>query len=130
MKIDFDRYGHCVLCHKNMLIEQVVGQKVIKRFTADYQETEFLLDDKSKMRVAICKKCKDKLTDGDTTRIMDSVKKGWEKELETLDWSEEKKKNYLEGYSKKQILCNSEGIPTDIIEKKHKEFLERKNVSK
>ena len=126
--ITYDRYGHCVVCHKNMIYEQVIGQKVTKRFSVDYSETEYLLDDGSKMRVAICKPCKEKLTEADAPMIMECVKSGWVEEVKTLPWAEHKKKAYLDRYSKREIVCLSQGIEPDILEKKHKAYKEAKNV--
>ena len=121
--IDFDKFGHCVVCHKNMLIEQAIDGKVQQRFTTDYSETEYLLNDGSKMRVAICIDCKENLTDKDIPKIMSCVKKGWEVEVKDLKhWDEEKKKDYLDRYSKKEIVIQSENIPEDILEIKLKEY--------
>ena len=123
----YDAYGHCVICHRNLIYEQVIGQKVTKRFSTDYDETEYLLDDGSKMRVAICKPCKAVITDKDSKKVMDCVKAGWVEEVKTLLWSEEKKKDYLERYNKKEIVCISENVPKDILVKKHVEYKEVKN---
>jgi uncharacterized CHY-type Zn-finger protein len=121
--MDWDKYGHCVKCHKNMLIEQSIDGKVQQRFTTDYSETEYLLDDGSKMRVAICVDCKKELTDKDIPKIMDCVKKGWEVEVKELKhWSEERKKSYLNTYLKKEIVTHSENIPDDTLELKLKEY--------
>jgi hypothetical protein len=127
--MDWDKYGHCVKCHKNMLIEQAIDGKVQQRFTTDYSETEYLLDDGSKMRVAICVDCKRGLTEKDIPKIMECVKKGWEVEVKDLKhWSEEKKTNYIKTYSKKEIVTHSENIPVDTLELKLKEYKEVKNA--
>ena len=117
-----DRYGHCVMCHKNMLIEAVIDQKVQKRFTPDYSETEYLLDDGSKMRVAICEQCKINLLPKDENYIMKCVLEGWRAEVEGFNhWTREKKDNYMDRYSKRKIVCLSEKIPQDVLDKKLKE---------
>jgi hypothetical protein len=106
MGVTYDKYGHCVLCHKDMIYEQVIGQKVTKRFSVDYDETEYLLDDNSK--------------------IMKSVQEGWEEEVKTLPWKEEKKKAYLDRYGKLEIVCFSGGIPEDILKEKHTDYMKKK----
>ena len=35
---EYDRFGTCILCSKDMVIEQVIDNKVQKRFTADYDK--------------------------------------------------------------------------------------------
>lgn len=120
----YDIYGHCVVCHKNMLIEQVIDQRVQRRFTPDYSETEFLLDDGSRMRVAICKLCKVEELNHD--KIMECVIEGWKREVkEIIAWSDEKKEEHIEVYSQKKILVKSENVPDDMIEKKFKEHQEK-----
>jgi len=124
--ITWDKFGHCVMCHKNMLIEQAIDGKIQNRFTPEYQETEFLLDDGSRMRVAICETCKNELKVEDEPKIMECVKLGWEVEVEGIKtWTAEKKSNYLKKYSKKNIICNSERMPKDILEKKFKEHKDK-----
>jgi hypothetical protein len=126
MGVTYDKYGHCVLCHKDMIYEQVIGQKVTKRFSVDYDETEYLLDDNSRMRVAICKPCKEGITEKDNDKIMKSVQEGWEEEVKTLPWKEEKKKAYLDRYGKLEIVCFSGGIPEDILKEKHTDYMKKK----
>lgn len=122
MKIDYDKFCHCVLCHKHLITERVVGNHIEKVFTPDKDETIFLLDDGSQMRVTICKKCKDGLTDKEYDKVMKSVIKGWQKEMDMLPhWSKQKKKDYMDRYSKKKILCKTEGLDDEIVKKKYKE---------
>jgi hypothetical protein len=121
-KIDFDKYGHCVLCHKVLIFKQVIDQKVVERYAPDYAEDEFLLDDGSRMRVCMCKNCLNTHTEKDHKKIMKCVIKGWEEEIKVINWSEQRKKDYLDKYTKKYILCNSLN--------KHKDYLDdvlRKN---
>ena len=104
MTIDYDKYGHCCLCHKDMLIDQVIDGRVQKRFTADYTEKEYLLDDGTKMRVALCIDCAE-TADDNTKKIMQSVVRGWEEEVnEFKHWDKEKKDNYLRRYSTLKIV--------------------------
>jgi hypothetical protein len=112
--IDYDKFGHCIKCHKNMIIEQVIDNEVRKRMSTDYREVEFLLSSGSRMRVAICKDCQETLSEKEHNSIMECVVNGWKKELEELHhWSKEKKDNYMETYGKLTIssrLENQNGI--------------------
>ena len=108
--IDYDKFGHCIKCHRNLIVEQIIDQKPTKRFLPDYSEKEYVLDDGSRMRVAVCKQCKETLTDKDTPYIMKTVIAGWKKELETLHhWTEEKKEKYMDKYGKLKIVKESDG---------------------
>ena len=116
--IDWDAYGHCVICHKNMAFKQVIGMKEVKRFSPDYCEGEYLLDDGSKMLVAMCQACKAKTTEEDLPKIMDTVIRGWGQEVEKLEWSKEKQSNYMDRYSQLNIVCDSEDKPNDFLAEK------------
>ena len=122
MSIDYDKYGYCVLCHRNLRYEQVINDKVMMRFSTDYEETEYLLNDGSKMRVAICKPCKEKLTEEHHTQVMDCVKAGWVEEVKTLPWSDKKKQDYIDIYSQKEIVCFSNGVPDDVLVKAQENY--------
>jgi len=115
-EIKHDKYGHCSLCHKNMLIEQIIDGKPTMRFLPDYVEAEYLLDDNSKMRVAMCTQCKTNLSEDDNETVMDTVKRGWQEQVKKYDhWTQERKNKYLETYNKKEIVCMSAGVPDDIL---------------
>lgn len=113
--IDYDLYGHCVICHKNMIIEQAIDGKIQKRYTPDYTEREFILNDGSIMRVAMC--LKDAESDIDSKNIMKCVINGWERETAEMvksplfpHWTEEKKNIYMEEYSKKEIVGSIDAV--------------------
>lgn len=106
--IDYDLFGHCVICHKNMIIEQAIDGIVQKRYTPDYTERQFVLNDGSKMRVAMC--LKDAEAQIDAKQIMDCVINGWERETAEMvksdlfpHWTPEKKEVYMNEYRKKEI---------------------------
>ena len=125
-----DTFGHCVKCSKNMLIKQVIGGKVQNRFTPDYTEVQYLLNDGSKMRVAMCIDCKNNLTENNSSDIMQSVINGWQVQVDSLDWTKEKKQAYMDRYSQLEIVTNAEGIQPDVLNNKLKEHLESKLESK
>lgn len=132
---NIDKFGHCVVCHKNLLTKRVVDGKVIDMFLPFYDDTMFLLDNGSQMQVTICKHCKaDKdLSDPKVHRdIMDAVMKGWELETKMLvadekqpQWTEEHGKNYLETMGKLNIHCNSEKLDRYLLQQK---VVELKNL--
>ena len=122
--MDYDKYGHCIICSKNMLIEAVIGGKVEKRLTSDYDETEVLLNNGSRMRVCTCRDCKKKVTPKTFKTIMQKVNNGWKMEVDKLDWDDARKQRHLNACDALDIVCHSEGKAPDILEselKKHKE---------
>ena len=36
--MEADKFGFCVKCHKNMIVEQIIDGRIQKRFTADYDK--------------------------------------------------------------------------------------------
>lgn len=78
---NIDKYGHCVVCHKNLLSKRVVEGQVVDMFLPTYDHTFFMLNDGSQMQVTICKPCKfhTDLTDPVVhDKIMQAVQKGWD----------------------------------------------------
>ena len=125
-KIDYDKYGRCAMRHKILLKESMTSDGIVEMFTGEKADMEFLLNDGSRMRVVVCKKCKKDFTDKDFKKLMKSVYKGWYIETQYLkDWSEEKRTNYLTEYANKEIVCNSDKLPNDVLEKKLKEHKEK-----
>ena len=125
IEIDYDKYGHCAFCHRYLLIEKVIDGKIELVHHPDYSEEQFLLDDGSRMRVPLCKKCKPNFTEKDHPKLMASVIKGWATEVQYLKhWTDEMRKKYIDRYSKKFILMKSTGVRsevTDEVFRKHKE---------
>lgn len=133
--MDFDRHGHCCACHKNMLIEEVIGGKIQRRWTADYDEAEYLLNDNSKMRVTICRQCKALGKHLDTADIMDAVIRGWKAETDILVldenkpmWDEKKQIEYMDVYSKKEIVTHTEGKDEDSLKEHFDSYTKAKEV--
>lgn len=123
--LDYDKFGHCIFCSKNMVIDIAVNGKIEKRFTPDYQETEVLLSDFSKMRVCTCDQCKAGFGNEDFDMVMGKVYRGWEREVNLLPWDEAKRKSYLYRYNTLKIVTFSEGKPNDILEKEYLAFKEK-----
>ena len=127
--IDYDKYGHCVSCHRYLLMEKVIDGKVTEVNHPDYSEDEFLLDDGSRMRVAICTACRHGLTEKDYKKIMVSVIKGWRTEIQYLEhWTDEMRTKHMAKYSKRTILMKSTNVHpeiTDIRLQKHREKIRK-----
>lgn len=127
MAVDFDKFGYCVFCHKYLMEEKVMEGEVQLVFTKDRKETVFMLDDGSQMRVCICKGCKENLKESDHNVIMQSVVKGWEKEVESLvHWTEDQRIDHMVKYSKKKILFKSEGMKEKEAKEKFKKVKKEK----
>ena len=137
---NIDRYGHCCLCHRNLIAERVADGVVIKVFLPEKEETEFLLDDESRMRVCICRTCKQTLDLNNPEvqkEIMDCAIEGWRLETrryvdgivvdgKQIQWSEEQRNKHMEVYSKKNIVMHSENAEKHILDSKIKELREVK----
>jgi len=134
MAIDnIDRFGFCVLCHKNLITERVVDNQVIKMFLPIHGHADFMLDNGSIMKVCICNPCKESVDLNDEQihkNIMEAVQKGWELETKALiadnnypDWNEESGKAYLERMSKLNIDCNSDNMNQSEITDRRRELL-------
>lgn len=132
---NIDRYGHCCKCHRNLIVERVSDGKVIHMFTPDKEETEFLLDDGSRMRVCVCKQCKMTIDFNDEKtcdNIMEAVVNGWKVEVDTLvadekrpEWDTERARSHMKVYGKKKILFHSENTENHVVEDVKKRIMEK-----
>lgn len=122
---DIDKFGHCVVCHKDLLTKRIVDGKVVDMFLPIYDETMFLLNSGSQMQVTICRPCK-QLTDLSDTKvhndIMAAVQKGWQLESKLLvdnnTWTKEQGDKYLNDMDKLDIDCNSENLDKYVIQQR------------
>ena len=137
--IDFDLYGHCVLCHDNMLKEEIVDGKMVIRLMGKATTAEYLLNTGARMNVSMCVYCKDKLDDSDEEldEIMKSVVAGWEIEASDLvasiskpHWNDRVKKEHMALQEKKEIVFRSEGKGPDVALQKLGKFKSRKKKKK
>lgn len=136
--IDYDKYGHCVKCHKDMLTQKVVtgedGRLTIEdMFTADQTTSQVLLDDGSKATIMLCKSCKESLVDSDYPKIMKCIIKGWEMEINEMVeqdkfklWDEKRKKDHMKRYGKRKIIGGIERQPADVVDKMYKKYIASK----
>jgi hypothetical protein len=70
----------CRNCGKLLQTTQYVDRQIVTRLTPDYRETQYVMNDGSKMRVAICQECLKGTVSSDS--IIKTVKKDWDKALE------------------------------------------------
>ena len=102
-----DKFGACVVCHKDLMTEKVINNEIKKLFLPEYSQMELDLDDGSKMPVCVCMKCKEnyKGTPKENAEIMESVVEGWKEEIKNLPhWTDEKRDNYMKTYGKLKIV--------------------------
>ena len=145
--IDYDIAGHCVICHKNMIIEAAIDGKIQKRFLPDYDETNMLLDDGSQMRVATCRNCKYFLINNPTPEalqnVMDIVINGWDRETDeyvkgkknptdgrVIKWTQKRKDKHMEVYKKKKIVVIAEHKAPDTLKKDLDTFKAKQAIKK
>lgn len=125
--IDYDKYGHCAMCHKRLIKTAMTSDGPVEMFTSDHGEREFLLSDGSRMRVTMCKKCQKEFTETDADKLMTSIYKGWYIETQYIKkWDDDKRRDYLYGYLQKEIVCESGSLPNDVLETKLKKYRENK----
>lgn len=107
--VDYDKHGYCCLCHckvGEMKVYRASDGEEIKqvKWFHNKRTVSFRLNDGGQLMVNLCDTCDFSMTEGDMDSIMESVKRGWWKELESLlSWSQERKEKYRETYSKLQI---------------------------
>lgn len=130
---NIDRFGHCVVCHMNLITKRVVDGKVVEMFMPIHAETTFLLDNGSQMKVCMCKPCQEKTDLQDPVvqaNIMEAVQKGWELETKILvadeklpEWTQEYADKYLAKMSELAIDCHSEDLAANVIQERIKELV-------
>lgn len=111
-----DRFGACVVCHKDMVVDRVVGDKIVRMFDVEHDQTKFNLKDGSIMPVCICKTCKRNTNLDDPLvqeSIMSSVIDGWKEETKQLvaddkrpEWTQDKADKYISEYELHEIDCH------------------------
>lgn len=147
MNTGIDQIGHCVKCHKNLIVHAYVnidstgtgelisktGEKKmykVKMPSPLYDTNNFALSDGSIMTCCICKNCKSKLTEADHQYIFESVFNGWKAEMVYMarnikfypDYKDDVAKSHLESQAQKKILFNTHGLSEQIIKTKFEEL--------
>lgn len=67
-----------------------------KRPNGKYAEVLMNISNGSKMPVAVCMDCKDKVFHADRKQLMDAIRQGWHREHDKLNWTKEQRKVYWE----------------------------------
>ncbi len=116
MKIEnIDKFGHCVVCHRNLIKNVVLNRKVEGVFDADKDEAHLKLNNGSVMPISICKPCKGSVDLNNAiiqNKIMDAVQNGWVLEMNHMDehpekfpdWNKEKRSKLENYYSNLNIV--------------------------
>lgn len=133
---NIDKFGHCCVCHKNLITKRVVDGQVIDMFLPIHDHTDFLLDNGSIMKVCICKPCKentDLCCKNKQSDIMEAVQKGWELETKALvadpaqpQWTEEFGKEYLDKMSELTIDSHADSLDKQALQRRIEEIVSSK----
>lgn len=133
---NIDRFGHCVICHKNLITKRVIDGRLEETFLPIHGHTTFLLDNGSQMEVCMCKPCQEKtdLTDPMIhENIMEACLKGWDLETKILvseeKWTKDHGEQYLKNMSFLNIDCHSQNLATSFIEERIKILTGETNVT-
>ncbi len=126
-----DVFGHCIHCGKKLITTKVIDGKEQIVFTGDRDETQYLLDDGSHMRVMSCRKCKEDLDGSEVKPVMKAVVRGWQHELETYSmWPQDRKDKYMDKYGKLKIVVRSDNKEPHVLKKIFKEHKVKKDKVK
>ena len=99
-----DTFGHCIRCHRNLILEKVINNEWKKVLAPDYSQVQVELDDGSKMRVVMCLGCQESYEDKHHDNMMKAVILGWQNEIDNNPlWNDDMKKNYMKRYGKLKI---------------------------
>lgn len=107
---DIDKFGNCVLCHRNLVKNVVVNNKLQGVFDADKDQIFVKFNNGSCGHIAICKPCKsntDVSADENRAAIMEQVHIGWTLEMNHMDenadkfqgWNSDKRKLMQDYYN-------------------------------
>ena len=81
---NLDKFGNCIYCHRQLVMNRVVGGKIQTVLDPDASDSFFKLNTGSILVVPICKVCKATVDLDDPTvqaEVMVSVNEGWQLEL-------------------------------------------------
>lgn len=84
---NIDKFGTCVTCHRNLVINKVIGDEVQGTWHPDKDDAFMRLNQGSLMPIAICKPCKNKVDLTNSVvhaKIMEAVNNGWALEIDYM----------------------------------------------
>lgn len=94
---NIDKFGSCVYCHRNLVVNKVIGDKVQGTWHPDKDDAYMKLNQGSLMPIAICKPCKKNIDLTDSvvhTKIMEAVNNGWALEINYMKEHPEQFKDF------------------------------------
>lgn len=91
-------YGKCLLCEKDLF--NTCPTCAHKTAGNEYTEVEVPMTNGSRMKLATCLGCKDKVFQADPQAIMQAVRNGWHKEHDQMNWSPEQRDQYWQRHGK------------------------------
>ena len=98
MKIDdIDKFGNCVVCHRHLVENRVIGGKVTGVLHPDASDSFFRLNTGSILVVPICNPCKSGKNLNDPvvqSNIWEKVNLGWQLELDHMRTHPDKFKDH------------------------------------
>lgn len=94
-------YGLCLICEKDLMVSCPTCNH--KKPSNEYTEVHIDLTNGSKMPIAVCLGCKDKVHLQDKKEIMCAVRKGWHKEHDHMNWNKDKRDKYWEKYGEGKL---------------------------
>lgn len=107
----------CYLCNKSLLHEKVIEGKLQKIFHPERVQTEFYLNNGSRMPVSICSPCKENIDLNNPiiqNKIMNNIIDGWQVEQDLLlsqgRTTKEYSDNVMEHHKSLSILFKSENL--------------------
>jgi len=112
--IDCSFPGLCSYCHteiaefngsKEAIPGSNVFRPVITGLKPNYRECMFVLDNGTKMTIALCDECDDDMEPQYVGTLMENEINGWQKEIDELcpNWNSDKKETHMEEHSKRFI---------------------------
>ena len=116
MKIEnIDKFGHCVVCHRNLIKNVAINGKIEGVFDADKDEAYLKLNNGSLMPISICRPCKESTDLTNVTihaQIMEAVQEGWKLEMHMMmnnpdrfpEWNKEKQDRLQKYYNNLRII--------------------------
>ena len=121
MKIkNIDKFGHCVVCHKNLIKNVAINGKIEGVFDADKDDAMLKLNNGSLLPISICRPCKESVNLDDPKvhkQIMEAVQEGWRLEIDHMDkhpdkfpeWTPNKREHLKKFYSGLHITHHHKG---------------------
>lgn len=103
-KPDHDKIGFCALCHSAVGEWIDVSGHTILKWLPIRRECLFKLSNNSILHASLCSNCDDRINAEHFSDLMNSIIRGWEKELEVSTMPAESKADYINRYYQLKIM--------------------------